>query len=89
MKVICCACFRTLSTRQRFKIFEFLKKKPKVNVTTLVNLTGLRQPTVSFHINQLLKRGIIKKYKDGRNVYCQVIQKCRSCPLFSKTSFAS
>ena len=65
-------------------LIAYLKHlKKKVNVTTLVKLVGLRQPTVTFHINQLVKRGMLRKTKAGRNVYCQVHKKCDNCPLFA------
>jgi DNA-binding transcriptional ArsR family regulator len=84
MKPSCSFCFKLLSTPKRFKIFEFLKNsgQKKINITDLVNLTKLRQPTVTFHVNQLAKRGIVKKIKAGREVYCQVHKKCDNCPLF-------
>ena len=84
MKYGCLNCFKTLSTRKRFLIFDFLKKKKrkKFNLNFLVKLTGLRQPTVTFHVNKLVKRGLVKKIKVGREVYCQAHKKCDDCPLF-------
>lgn len=84
MKNNCCQCFKAISVKSRFKIFDYLKNlKKKANVTSLVKLVGLRQPTVTFHINQLVKRGFVRKIKVGRNVYCQVHKKCDNCPLFA------
>lgn len=85
MKYDCINCFKILSTKNRFKIFEFLKKKrgQRTNVSSLVKLTSLRQPTVTFHINKLAKRGLVKKHKVGREVYCQIHKKCDDCSLFT------
>ena len=69
MKYGCINCFKLLSTKQRFNIFEFLKKRGKLKTTIsdLVKLTKLRQPTVTFHVNKLAKKGIVKKinFKEG------------------------
>ncbi|OGD53319.1 hypothetical protein A3J78_00150 [Candidatus Beckwithbacteria bacterium RBG_13_35_6] len=85
MKYGCINCFKLLSTKQRFNIFEFLKKRGKLKTTIsdLVKLTKLRQPTVTFHVNKLAKKGIVKKLKVGRQVYCQTHKKCDNCPLFA------
>lgn len=78
----CFYCFRTISCQNRFKIFQYLQKKPRSTISKLVKLTGLRQPTVTFHINALCEEGLVKKSKAGRNVLCQTCQKCDNCPLF-------
>jgi DNA-binding transcriptional ArsR family regulator len=82
MKIKCVKCFKTVSINSRFKIFEFLKKnKKEVSVSDLVNLTALKQPTVTFHLNKLAQSGLIKKRKAGRMVYCKAIANCPTCPL--------
>jgi DNA-binding transcriptional ArsR family regulator len=82
LKCDCCQCFQTMACDSRFKIFEYLKKKGKATVSSLVKFLGLRQPTVTFHLNQLKKRGLVKKVRVGREVYCQLHKKCDPCPLF-------
>jgi len=79
----CINCFKVITARQRFRIFNFLKKKKKATVNSLVKLTALKQPTVTFHINQLVKKDFVHKIKIGRHVYCEIHKKCRHCPLFS------
>lgn len=72
-----------MSVLSRFKILEHLKHAKKAEtVSSLVELTGLKQPTVTFHINRLVTCGLLKKHKSGRIVYCQTNDKhCASCPL--------
>jgi len=83
MKENCIFCFQTLSTKARFDIFEHLKKsEEKTTVSSLVKLTNLRQPTVTFHLQELAKRGLVRRYRAGRNVYYQIHKNCRNCPLF-------
>ena len=83
MKKNCFNCFKTIAVKTRFQIFNFLKNHPRVTVNNLVKLTSLRQPTVTFHINQLSKKGLLKKSKVGRFVFCQLHQRCHPCPLFN------
>lgn len=82
MKNKCVHCFKAISVKARFDIFNFLlKQKDGVTVSRLTEFTSLRQPTVSFHIDKLEKTGLVKKYKKGREVYCKVNSLCPNCPL--------
>lgn len=85
VKIKCVGCFKVLSIKARYKIFDYLKGHPvKVTVSELVKLTQLRQPTVTFHINQLSKAGLVKKERSGREVFCTLRNGCGDkCMLFS------
>jgi len=83
MKQMCPDCFEALSVKSRFEIFEYLKKHKKgTTISELVDVVNLRQPTVTFHIQRLIERGIVKTEKKGREVYCYAYKKCSRCPLF-------
>lgn len=83
MKDKCAKCFKAVGTPARLKIFMSLQKNSgKIDVTNLVKLTKLRQPTVTFHINALVKVGLVKKVKEGRNVYLTLAPHCADCPLY-------
>ncbi|MDO8608951.1 MAG: winged helix-turn-helix domain-containing protein [bacterium] len=87
MKNNCIICFKILSVPTRFKIFTYLrslKKKKLAAIKDLVRIVKLSQPTVTFHVNQLVKSGILEKEKVGRNTYCMVRQmnNCSNCVLF-------
>ncbi len=83
MKPACAQCFRVVGTPARLLIFNALKENArKYDVSSLVAMTGLKQPTVTFHINQLAKVGLVKKEKVGRNVFATAVKKCADCPLF-------
>jgi DNA-binding transcriptional ArsR family regulator len=85
MEKVCVACFKALSTPARFEIFERLKReKNGLLVSELVGFTKLRQPTVSFHVNELVAHGLAEKSRRGREVCCRARKKCRHCPLFAK-----
>lgn len=79
----CRECFEVLAVPSRFKIFTHLRENDHLIVSDLVELTRLRQPTVTFHLDQLEKTGLIKREKTGKLVYCHINQKCSDCPLFS------
>ncbi|PIY95575.1 MAG: hypothetical protein COY66_06485 [Candidatus Kerfeldbacteria bacterium CG_4_10_14_0_8_um_filter_42_10] len=84
MQQKCLKCLKVVSIASRFRLFQYLKKTKKpATVSQLVNLLALRQPTVTFHINQLAKLDLIKKEQVGREVYCQISRKCNHCPLFA------
>jgi DNA-binding MarR family transcriptional regulator len=71
-----------VSTKSRFDIFNYLLvNKDGVKVNDLVKLTNLKQPTVTFHINQLVKKKLVLKSKLGREVVCRLNIKCVNCPL--------
>ncbi len=81
---VCFNIFSVLSVHTRFIIFQYLKTNGHLtNISDLVKLVGLSQPTVTFHVNQLVKAGLLKKDKVGRNIYCKVQHHrvCKTCPL--------
>lgn len=79
----CVKCFKSVSEETRFNILEFLKKAKKgVNIARLVELTKLRQPTVTFHINKMAEVGLVEKKRVGREVICKMKSPlCAGCPL--------
>lgn len=78
----CVKCFKAVGTPARLKIF-MAAKNGKIDISDLAKLTDLRQPTVTFHVNQLVKAGLLKKSKSGRNVYVSLSIRCPHCPLYS------
>lgn len=82
LKNQCASCFKAVGAPARLKIFLAVKKE-KTDISELAKLTGLRQPTVTFHVNQLVKAGLLKKSKSGRNVYVSLSIHCAPCPLYS------
>ena len=81
MKAKCAKCFKVIGTPARLTIFMAIVDGKKYDVSDLVKMTGLKQPTVTFHLNQLAKAGLVKKTKEGRNVYTTVTKLCDGCPL--------
>lgn len=79
----CRECFEVLAVPARFKIFTHLRENDNLIVSDLVELTHLKQPTVTFHLDRLEKASLVKREKSGKLVYCQINRKCPDCPLFA------
>ena len=61
---------------------HYLEKANKgVNISELVKIIGLKQPTVTFHVNKLAKVNLIKKKKSGRVTFCSISPRCNNCLL--------
>jgi len=86
MKPQCFNCLATVSDRSRVRIIDYLRKvKKEINVSQVVEKLELRQPTVTFHINKLVKSGIVAKRRDGRQAFLKLhylSRRCAACPVF-------
>jgi ArsR family transcriptional regulator len=65
------AVFKALADRHRVKILNRLLAAggEAVCVCDLEDLLGLKQPTVSYHLKQLLNAGIVQREKRGSFAY--------------------
>jgi ArsR family transcriptional regulator, arsenate/arsenite/antimonite-responsive transcriptional repressor len=63
--------FKALADRHRIKILNRLLAAPSaaICVCDLEDLLGLKQPTVSYHLKQLLDAGIVTREKRGSYAY--------------------
>ena len=60
----------------RRKIYEVLSLAGEKTVSDLTLLMGLRQPTVSYHLKQMEKEGLLGSRKEGRKVFYSVKMTC-------------
>jgi len=60
----------------RRKIYEILSLAGEKTVSDLTLLMGLRQPTVSYHLKQMEKEGLLGSRKEGRKVFYSVKMTC-------------
>lgn len=76
---LCPDCFKVVGVRSRYKLVCMLgKKKDGASVTELTESLGLRQPTVTHHLNTLKSVGAVtveeqgreRIYKLDRNAHC-------------------
>ena len=63
--------FKVIGHPGRLAILEFLAKSPSCICNDIVDEVPLAQPTISKHLSELKKVGLIKGTIDGKNVcYC-------------------
>ncbi len=72
MKVGCAGCFRNLGVESRIKIYMFLAQNGTKNVSELTEFSGLKQPTVSYHLTEMLKTGLLSKEIKGKEVFYSI-----------------
>ncbi len=63
------------------KLYLHLEKVGEATVTQLVNGSGLKQPTVSYHLKEMEHGGVLSSRKEGKEVYYKI---ANACPHDSK-----
>ncbi len=58
------------------KIYEFLSMAGEKTVSELTLMLGLKQPTVSYHLKQMEREGLLESKKEGRKVFYSVKMEC-------------
>ncbi len=58
------------------KIYEHLGKATKSNVTELVGIVKLKQPTVSYHLKEMEGAGLVQSQRSGKEVFYKISGKC-------------
>lgn len=58
------------------EIYRFLADKKSATVSEVVEYVGLTQPTVSYHLGEMKKNGILTSKKDGKEVFYSLREKC-------------
>ena len=62
--------FRTLSEPSRLKILRALEGGGELNITELVEATGLTQANVSRHVQSLVDAGMVGRRREGLTAIC-------------------
>lgn len=78
----CRSCLANLAVESRLLIFDFLKKHGQQTVSAIVAQTTLSQPTISYHLKQMLAAGLLEQKRAGRSIFYQVKA---TCPHHSRT----
>lgn len=76
----CTKCFKSLGVDSRMEIYTFLANKKVSTVGDIVDKVGLTQPTVSYHLKEMKKNGILSSSKKGKEVFYSV---SKLCPHFN------
>lgn len=62
---------KVLAHPARVAILEYISKQDACICTDLVDIIGLSQPTISQHLNEIKKIGLLKGTFEGKNLcYC-------------------
>jgi ArsR family transcriptional regulator len=72
----CPACFKSLSTKVRSAIVNLIQDRGELAVMDVVGNFKLTQPTISYHLAELEKSGILKSETRGRQVFYKVNPSC-------------
>jgi len=76
-KSFCCPlAIPQMNDPSRRKIYEFLATQGEKPVAEITKMLGLRQPTVSYHLKEMKKEGLLISRKQGREVYYSVKMLC-------------
>ncbi len=81
-RIKCTKCFKSLGIDARIEMYAFLAEHGETTVGDLVDLVGLTQPTVSYHLKDMKKLGLLSSRKSGKEVYYSVDH---SCPGYGST----
>ena len=81
----CQICFSNLAVASRMKIFLFLKENGERTVSDIVGQLDLSQPTISYHLKNMLAAGLLDKRRAGKAIYYAINDRCpnndRQCAL--------
>jgi len=65
----------------RVKIIQHISENKKCNCNELVESVGLAQPTISQHLSEIRKTGLLKQSVKGKNMYYNIdldrLNECR------------
>lgn len=75
-KAGCPACFKALSTDVRSSIVNLIQEEGSMPVMEVVSRFNLTQPTISYHLSELSKAGILKSETRGRKVFYKISSSC-------------
>jgi DNA-binding transcriptional ArsR family regulator len=76
MKKFCCPlAIPEMADASKRKIYRLLTGGEKT-VGQLTKRLGLRQPTVSYHLKMMKKKGLILSHKNGREVFYHLNKVC-------------
>ena len=75
-KAGCPACFKALSTDVRSNIVNLIQDHGQLSVMDVVSHFKLTQPTISYHLSELERSGILGSVTKGRQVFYRVNPNC-------------
>ena len=74
---VCCPfAIPQMADPSRRKIYEYLSTQGEKTVGEITLYMKLRQPTISYHLKEMKKEGILTSRRQGREVYYSVKLAC-------------
>jgi ArsR family transcriptional regulator len=64
--------FKALSDRVRLQMLRALSTAGEINVSDLAERLDVSQPLVSWHLRPLVRAGLVRVRKAGRESYCSL-----------------
>ena len=64
--------FKALSDRMRLEMLQALSADGETNVSDLAERLEVSQPLVSWHLRSLVRAGLVRVRKAGRESYCSL-----------------
>ncbi len=58
------------------KIYRYIRAKGRVSVSEIVDMIRLKQPTVSYHLKEMERDGLLKGARAGRSVLYEINRLC-------------
>ncbi len=77
----CTHCFKSLGINSRMIIYSYLKGCKEANVTQITAEVKLKQPTVSYHLQQMEEQGLLVRAKRGKEA---IYSLNLLCPAYNK-----
>lgn len=74
----CLHCLENLAVDSRLRIYKFLADNGESRVSEVVSFIRLSQPTVSYHLKEMKKSGLLTSVKKGKEVFYSVKKECAS-----------
>jgi len=81
---------KVLAHPARIAILDYISKQKNCICTDLVDVIGLSQPTISQHLNEIKKIGLLKGTFEGKNLcYCINKEKWSELQYFFNSFFSN
>lgn len=81
---------KVLAHPARIAILDYISKQENCICTDLVDVIGLAQPTISQHLNEIKKIGLLKGTFEGKNLcYCINKEKWQELQFFFNSFFSN
>ena len=81
---------KVLAHPARIAILDYISKQENCICTDLVDVIGLSQPTISQHLNEIKKIGLLKGTFEGKNLcYCINKEKWSELQYFFNSFFSN